>query len=496
MKTPENFLNLHDGDRSITQTGTHPVASVGRRGALKLAVSVLAAALPAPSLHAQASRSKKVVIGGGGIGGLCCGYELLKRGHDVTVLEAAGRPGGHVRTIHDPLADGLYADVGAEHITKPGYDRYWQYVKEFNLTALPYPRRDKMLRFIGGKIYTEEDLQDRNILGKLGFNDREVDYLASHPWWDFASLYFRPYLDRFHDEYRPYEAGLNHLDQITFTDLLKKDHASPAAIEFIGSSGSALHVVWHAAILKLRGVPIYPPKVFRIKGGNQVMTDNFASRLGERARLGCPVTGIEHGETGVTVHYREFAQNKKMDADYLVCCMSALMLRQIPVKPDWPEAKGFAIRNMPYYTRVRTVFQSRSPFWEKDGISPNIEIGEQALSDVWRMAEEVETPRGLLVGSATPLTSPEEALAAFRKVYPGKAENVEQALVHDWSRDPWAMACETVHYKPGELRKIWPAVIEPYGRIHFAGAYVDNLNWGMEAATRSANRVARAIDKL
>jgi monoamine oxidase len=27
------------------------------------------------------------------------------------------------------------------------------------------------------------------------------------------------------------------------------------------------------------------------------------------------------------------------------------------------------------------------------------------------------------------------------------------------------------------------------------GAYADNLNWGMEAATRSANRVAKAIDQ-
>src|SRR5437762_14290506 len=29
------------------------------------------------------------------------------------------------------LADGLYVDAGAEHFTQPGYDRYWQYVKEF-----------------------------------------------------------------------------------------------------------------------------------------------------------------------------------------------------------------------------------------------------------------------------------------------------------------------------------------------------------------------------
>jgi monoamine oxidase len=57
------------------------------------------------------------------------------------------------------------------------------------------------------------------------------------------------------------------------------------------------------------------------------------------------------------------------------------------------------------------------------------------------------------------------------------------------------MACETVTYRVGDLVRMWPAIMEPVGRVHFAGAYTDNLNWGQEAATRSANRVAEAIDR-
>lgn len=33
-------------------------------------------------------KTKRIIIAGAGIGGLCCAYELMERGHDVVVLEA------------------------------------------------------------------------------------------------------------------------------------------------------------------------------------------------------------------------------------------------------------------------------------------------------------------------------------------------------------------------------------------------------------------------
>ena len=468
---------------------------VPRREALKIAGALLVTGLAPIPIPSQPKRAKKVIVAGAGIAGLSCAYELMKRGHDVTVLEASARSGGHVRTVREGLTDGLYVDAGAEHFTQPGYDRYWQYVQEFNLMALPYPRRNCMLRVLQGKMYSEDDLQSANVLKALGFNQREVQFLARHAWWELPSLYFDPYLEKFTDEYRPFDAGLNHLVQVTMDQWLKQQGASATALRYIGGTGvSALHVLWHAAILKLRKVPLFPPKVFRLKGGNQGLTDALAARLGDRVRLERPITKIEHSPNAVRAHYRESGEQKIMESEYLVCCMSAVMLRQIPVIPAWPESKRYAIATVPYYTASRPFFQSRTRFWEKDGISPNIEFNERSLSHIWRMADDVDTLRGLLVSTADATTTGEVALKTFRRYYPGKSEDIELALVHDWSKDPWAMACETLNYPPGDLTRLWPALFEPHGRIHFAGAYADNLNWGMEAATRSANRVAERID--
>src|SRR5206468_3649378 len=148
--------------------------SMNRRDLLRLGEGVLAASAPLAEAHAPARTTKKVIVAGAGIGGLCCGYELTKRGHEVVVLEAAGRSGGHILTIRDRLADGLYADAGAEHFYRPGYYLFWRYLDEFNLERVPYPRRMNLVHYIRGKPYTEEMLADRNILKKFELNQREI----------------------------------------------------------------------------------------------------------------------------------------------------------------------------------------------------------------------------------------------------------------------------------------------------------------------------------
>lgn len=453
------------------------------------------------------SGSKKAIVGGAGITGLCCGYELMKAGYDVTVLEASGRYGGHVFTGRDGLSDGLYADFGADHITQPGYERFFEYAKEFRLPIVPYPnaegsplpRDSSALTLMDGKFYTEEMLADPKILAKLGFNSREVRYLSRHPWYELNRLYLGHYLDAFHDEYHPFGVGYDDLDKVSIADLYKRGGASATALNYLGGEHtSALYFLWRMAVMKFRGIPLSEGETFRLKHGNEQLPIAFAKRLGSRVKLAHPITAIQHSDTGVTVRYREFGydQEKTMDADFFVNCITLTVFRNIPIAPALSPEKQYVVENLTYTSHPFYVFEASSKFWLDDGLkSINMEFDHPDIESIWWVPHETNTSRVILKAYGPGGLSPQHVLAAFREVYPGKRDTIVQALTKDWTQDQRAPNCEMEPFPIGTMHQFWPEILKPEGRIYFAGTYADTLSRGMESCIRSAQRVAREIQE-
>jgi monoamine oxidase len=484
--------------------------SITRRRLLRVSTGALLAG--SATLPSAEPNKKRVIIIGGGIGGLSCAYDLMERGHDVTVLEASRRTGGHVKTIHDPLPDGLYADVGAEQFTNPGYDTYREWVRKFDLPVLAYERRRNMFANVRGQWRTEEELADARTQREFGFNEREVAFMQEHGWKELSRLFFGPMAAKFKDEYQPFGIGLDDLDHVLLGDWLAEQGASETARGFCGGSRlssrdkpatesdvSALYRIWQESIVKLRGLPVFKREVFRLKGGNQLLPDTFAQGLGDRIRKNCPVTSLEHDAAGVTLTFTEGPDKKEqmLKADYAVLCLSPLVLPGIQISPAWPVSKKFALDHTPMGMQSRIVLQAKTRFWQGDNVpSINFETGNSTMGLVYECAHEVAGESCVLMGSGPPALSAEDALAAFRRFYPGKhQDSIQQAIVHQWwKEEPYAVGCERHPFAFGKLAQIWPHLIQPIGRVHFAGAAFDNLPWGQDAATRSARRVVNAID--
>ncbi|MGN6374646.1 MAG: flavin monoamine oxidase family protein [Sphingomonas sp.] len=481
-----------------------------RRTFLKTVAAGIGASMIATGAEAQEATSrpatvKRVIVAGAGITGLACAYELMQHGLDVTVLEASGRYGGHVFTGSDGLSDGLWADYGADHLTKPGYEQFFRYVEAFGLEAVPYPNAEGsplpanngQLTQIGGKFYTDAQLADAATLRTLGFNDKEITFLSQHPWYELPSLYLADYLARFHDASQPFGNGCDDLDAIDLDTLYARQGASKRAREYLGGQhANALYGVWRFAVMKDRDIPFSEGETYHLKGGNGEMPKAFAARLGARVKLNHPITAIQRDATGVTVTYTAYGYDapQTMRADYLVNAISLPVFRKIPVTPALSPAKQYVVDNVAYSSHPFFVFEAESKFWLDDGFT-NLAMSfeHDDIQSIWVVPETPGSTRVILKAFGPSGLSPQRVLAAFREVYPGKRDTIVQALTYDWSQDAFAPTCEMEPFAPGTLAKFWPEIMKPDGRLYFAGTYADPLSRGMESCVRSAARVAKEI---
>ena len=90
-----------------------------------------------PGMLSSNGNAKKIIVIGAGMSGLVAAYELVRVGHDVTILEARERIGGRVLTIRSPFSNNHFAEGGAARI-KPSHNLTLGYANHFNLNLDPF----------------------------------------------------------------------------------------------------------------------------------------------------------------------------------------------------------------------------------------------------------------------------------------------------------------------------------------------------------------------
>jgi monoamine oxidase len=80
----------------------------------------------------------------------------------------------------------------------------------------------------------------------------------------------------------------------------------------------------------------------------------------------------------------------------------------------------------------------------------------------------------------------------FARLYGPRAAKPDAYVERQWAEEEWSRGCYGCHMPPGAWTSYGPALREPIGRVHWAGAeYATVWSGYMDGAVRSGERAAK-----
>ncbi len=473
-------------------------ASASRRRLLQLGLGAFAI----PLCHARQTRT--VIVAGGGLAGLSAAYELQKSGYVVTLLEARDRVGGRVHTIHEPFAEGVYAEAGAATFGD-FHELVQHYARTFNLPVIPAsdaPDSLAAVYYMNGQLLNTSDRAMR-WPGDLAAEEKSLS------WHGLRRKYLDPAV---RDIGNPLAAGwpppsLAKYDSVSIEELLRKRGASPAAIQVLKIGYSD---IWDndtgpdSALCTLRDEAAgrASRQFFRLRGGNDQLPRAFAAKLGRSVIYNAAVTRIEQSPSKATVTFMANGKHHRLSADRLVCAIPFSVLRGIEIAPAWSDGKQNAIRDLAYHSVTRVFLQTKSRYWMKQGYSAYAST-DLPIGTIGDSTPPTAAGKGLLecymsgaiarrsmALSAAARAS--DAIPHVEKLYPGLAAEFERAASFSWDTEPFSKGA-FAWFKAGQMLPLMPHIASREGRVHFAGEHTSSWFGWMEGALESGIRAASEI---
>jgi monoamine oxidase len=491
--------------------------------------------------EAGSGKGTKVAILGGGIAGLVAAYELRSLGYECTVLEARERPGGRNWTVRggdkvtflDGTAqsctwdDGHYQNFGPArlpsiHKTILGYCRKLgvEMQVEVNMSRSAFLQNDNVN---GGKpaVMRQVVNDTRGHVSELlskSINQGALDQELSKEDRDRMLSFLRTY------------GSLDEAGKYNGSDRAGYVKTAGAGDELgVLSQPIDMHTLldenfWQGMLFDEQFD--MQATMFQPVGGMDRIPFAFAKSLGGIVKYNSPVTEIRKTSKGVTVSYKEKGMAKTIEADYCICTMPLTLLRSTP--NDFGAAYKKVVDECTYSSAYKIAWESRR-FWEQDyNIYGGLEFVTVGCSPIWFPSAGMFSERGVLVSGYTDESnSPfgkltmEEKLAESRKsierLHPGHGKELENPMYVTWGKIPYNEGSWIRSYGPGQQRspgvRLTPqtgqaqsasaarmlsnpgyeTLIEPDGRIVFAGDHVSHIVAWQEGAALSALRAVQQV---
>ncbi len=210
------------------------------------------------------------------------------------------------------------------------------------------------------------------------------------------------------------------------------------------------------------------------------------------------------------VHFKEenriveisCADGTEYKADHVICSIPISVLRNVTFEPHITGIAAEAIDQIDYGLSIQAHFQVMEPYWEKDGMDPNMWTDGLLERVAVRTKRNKEDPDALVVFINGPeslkfrlmtdeqvFTYCQQKLAELR---PSMKGVLKPLLIQSCERDIHG-AGDWVYWQPGQVTKFGNQMRPTHGNIHFCGEHTSIMERGMEAAFESGERAALEI---
>jgi monoamine oxidase len=484
----------------------------------------LAGASPRPRRFARSRQRRDsaapldIVVVGAGVAGLCAAYELEKRGHRVTILEADQHHiGGRTRTLR--FADGLYGEAGAMRIpTRHDITRH--YVGEFKLPLCKFILSNpQAYYYLRGERQRIADVAELNRL--YAMRDDERNRSPEDMWAQSVgktATALTPVARRELAGVTLTSDRVRLLDQMSLQQIFEAAGLSDEAIEFLSVTQGQEMELGTAATETIREefLGVWSQGFDEIVGGTDRLASTFASKLRSKPKLGCEVVRLVQQPDGkrAAAIYRERGVERRAEGDFVLCTLPFPVLTRIVAEPDFSGPKWRAIRELNYDSATKVLVVCNQRFWEaEDGIFGGGTYTDLPTGTTYYPSDNAEAkdPRvsqgpGVMLASYSwgeaarrlaSLPHPERAAAVLQqlsRIHPQLRQPgiVRETASWSWDNHPYS-AGAFAWFMPGQHTKLYPLVTAPEGRIHFAGEHTSLAHTWMQGALDSGLRAVQQL---
>jgi len=445
----------------------------------------------------------KIVIVGAGLAGLNAAYHLQKAGVRTEIYEGSSRVGGRVFTASDVIGRDLTTELGGEFIDSTHED-ILSLAAEFDLELLDMQAASEALLieeafFFGGRHHSIGEVVEafRPVAGRL-----QRDHALLGDTVDFRHPERGAFFD--HTSLEEYLARIGASGLIG--QLLEAAYVAEFGLE-IGEQ-SALNLILMLGTADLDGDEFHlygsSDERYKIKGGNQRITDALGNRLHALVRREHRLEALRRNAENYTLTFATAGRPTDVTADVVLLAVPFSILRRIELRIEMPPVKRRAIAELGYGTNAKLFQAFRSPVWRKQGYAGNA-ISDEPFQCAWDNTRLQGTDRGGLtiflggragveVGTGDADQQVLSLLPGLDRAFPGlAAERVGVGSRFHWPSHPWTLGSYSC-YRPGQWTTLAGAEALPIGNVFFAGEHCSSEFQGfMNGAAESGRHAAEQI---